>query len=54
MENIQKAIVAVIMAVLLLIETWFGWKSEYISEEWILSILAILTPFLVWLIPNKS
>lgn len=49
-----KAIVALIMAVLLIIEVWTGWKSEMITEEWVISILAILTPIIVFFVPNAK
>ena len=47
----EKAIVAVVMAVLLIIDQWFGthWGNEQVVE----TILAVLTPILVWLVPNR-
>ena len=48
-----KAIVATIMALLLIIEVWTGWKSDFITEEGLVTTLAVLTPILVWLIPNR-
>jgi hypothetical protein len=48
-----KAVVAVVMGLLLLIEAWTGWKSDVISEEWLLTIIAVLTPILVYFVPNR-
>lgn len=50
----SKAIVATIMAILLIIEEWTGWKSDLISEQGIITFLAVLTPVLVWAIPNRQ
>lgn len=52
MSAFNKAIVAVVMAVLTLVEVWGGWHFG-ISEDWVVSLLAILTPILVWLVPNR-
>lgn len=49
----NKAIVAVIMSVIALIEEFYG-KQLGISEEWVLTTIAILTPVLVWLVPNRN
>lgn len=48
----QKAIVAVIMAALLIIDAWFG--THWASESVVQTILAVLTPIFVWLIPNRQ
>jgi hypothetical protein len=40
-------IVAVILGALELIEDWTGWKSG-ITEEWILAVLAVVTPLIAW------
>ena len=49
----DKAYVAAIMAVLLIIETFTGW-SLGITEEWVITILAVITPIIVWLVPNAK
>jgi hypothetical protein len=57
MENIgaySKAIVATVMAILLIIEEWWGWKSDLITEQGIITVLAVLTPILVFFIPNRT
>lgn len=53
LAHYSKAIVAAVMALLLIIEAWTGWKSEMIDEAWVLTILGVLTPILVWLVPNR-
>lgn len=49
----NKAWVALLVAALIIIEDWTGWKSG-ITEEWIITILAVISPIVVWLIPNKT
>jgi hypothetical protein len=49
----SKAIAAAVVAVLALIEIFFGWDLG-IGEEWVLSILAVLGPIVVWLVPNRQ
>jgi hypothetical protein len=49
---LNKAIIAAVLAVLTLIEVWTGWKSG-ITEEYLLTVFAVLTPILVYLVPNK-
>jgi len=53
--SIDKALIALIMAALALVNLlsgheWFGG----VSEEAVAWIVAILTPILVWAIPNKA
>ena len=56
MGEFSKAIVALIMAILIILEQIYGWEitGSGITEEWITNVLAILTPILVWLIPNRT
>jgi hypothetical protein len=49
----DKAIVAAIMGILSLISLWTGWGIDFINEERIIALIAILTPIFVWLVPNK-
>jgi hypothetical protein len=49
---INKAIIAAILSILTLIEVWSGWSSG-ITEEYLITVFAVLTPILVWAIPNK-
>lgn len=48
----NKAIAAFILAGLTIIELWTGWGAPGITEEWIITVLALLTPIIVWLVPN--
>ena len=52
MNNYNKAWVALIMAIIIVVEDVTGWGSG-ITEEWVIATLAILTPILVWLVPNR-
>ena len=54
MQEYNKALVAFIMSALVLLEDLFGWTFGFVTEQGIIAILAILTPLLVWLIPNRS
>jgi hypothetical protein len=51
--SIDKALVAAIMAFLYLMNNVVGINIG-LSEATVTSIVAVLTPILVWLIPNKS
>lgn len=51
--SIDKALTAVVMAVLYFLSTFFN-ISLGLTEETVTSIIAAVTPILVWLIPNKS
>lgn len=50
--TIDKALAALVMAVLYLLNTFLGidlgWSAETIN-----TIIAAVTPVLVWLVPNK-
>ncbi len=47
-----KAIVALVGALIYLANTYLGWNLG-ISEEALNTIIAVLMPALVWLVPNK-
>lgn len=49
----NKALVALIMAILMVLEDWFGIAFPGLSEQWIITLLALITPILVWVTPNK-
>jgi hypothetical protein len=51
--SIDKALTAIVMAVLYLLNT-YGGIDIGLSQETVAAILAALTPILVWLIPNKE
>lgn len=51
--TIDKAIVAVIMAIVMILQN-LGWAPEFMNATWAQSIAAVITPFFVWLWPNKE
>lgn len=51
--TIDKALVALIMAVLFLLNHFFN-VNFGLDESTVTSIVAVLTPILVWAIPNKK
>lgn len=56
MAQYSKAWTALTMSVLAIISLYLGWESG-LSEEtvtaMITGIIALLTPLLVWLVPNR-
>jgi membrane-bound ClpP family serine protease len=51
----DKAIVAGIMALIGIVDLYFGWGfSEKLNEETVAAIVMLLVPFFVWLVPNKE
>lgn len=51
--SIDKALVAMVMGVLYILNTFFGLNVGWISQETVTTIIGLLTPVLVWAIPNK-
>ena len=51
--QLDKAIAAAIMAVISVIAL-AGGLSDVLTEEWVAGVVAVLTPILVWIIPNKK
>lgn len=49
----NKALGALLMAVLVVIDQVWGIGFGAITEEWITVLLAILTPVLVYFVPNR-
>lgn len=50
---IDKALVALVMGALSLMNLVFGWNLG-VSPETVSAIIAAVTPFLVYFIPNRS
>jgi hypothetical protein len=50
--GIEKMLIALVMSALGLIEVATGFSVSFISEEWLLSLIFVLTPILVWAAPN--
>ena len=53
MTSIDKALVALVMSVIYLANTFLGINFG-LTEETVTAIVAALTPILVWLVPNKQ
>ena len=51
--SIDKALVALVMALVFLANEWLGLTLN-VSPERIEMIIALITPAMVWLIPNRS
>ncbi len=51
--SIDKAIVGLIMAAVFLINNFTGWHFA-LSEDVVNGIAGVLTPFLIWLTPNRT
>jgi len=52
--SIDKALVALVMGLLFIIQTYTGFNLSWISAETIATIVGLITPVLVWAIPNKK
>jgi len=50
--SVDKALIAVVMAVIYLLNTFAGLHLG-VSEEFLNTVIAVITPILVYLIPNK-
>ena len=51
--SIDKALVAMVMGILFILNTFFGLNVSWISQETVATIIGLITPVLVWAIPNK-
>lgn len=51
--SIDKAIVALIMGLLSIGNLWFGFDLG-ITPDAVTSVIALLTPLIVWFVPNKK
>ena len=51
--TIDKALVAMVMGVLFILQTYVGLNTSWISQETVATIIGLITPILVWAIPNK-
>jgi len=55
MEQYAKAIAAGVVALATVLTLVFHAElPSWLTEEWVLSILAVLSPVLVFLIPNRA
>lgn len=51
--SIDKALVALVMGLLFIIQTYTDFNLSWISADTVTTIIGLLTPVLVWAIPNK-
>ena len=51
--TIDKALVALVMGILFIVQQFTGFNLGWISEAQVTTIIGLLTPVLVWAIPNK-
>lgn len=54
MERYNKAWIALVIAILGVLENVFGLSWIGISEEWVNTLFFVLTPILVYLVPNRG
>jgi hypothetical protein len=52
--SLDKALVAAIMGVLFIVQTFTGFSTSWISADTIATIVGVLTPVLVWALPNNT
>ena len=52
--SIDKALVAAIMGVLFIVQTYTGLRLPWAIPDTIVTIIGLVTPVLVWSIPNKN
>lgn len=51
--SVDKAVAAAIMAIISIIAL-SGGLSDTLTEEWVAGIVTVLTPIIVYLIPNRK
>ena len=52
--SMDKALAAMIMGILFIVQTYTGFSTSWISAEAVSTIVGLITPVLVWAIPNKA
>ncbi|MEN6644298.1 MAG: hypothetical protein ABFE08_17805 [Armatimonadia bacterium] len=53
-SSIDKALAALVMAVLFLINYFFGVNLSWVSQDTVATVIGLLMPVLVWAVPNKA
>lgn len=53
-SSIDKALVALVMGLLFIIQTYTGFSTSWITADTVSTIVGLITPVLVWAIPNKK
>jgi hypothetical protein len=52
--SIDKALTALIMGLLYIIQTYTGVSIGWLTPDAVATVIGLLTPVLVWAIPNKK
>jgi len=52
--SIDKAIAALIMAVVFLLNYFLGVNLGWLTQDTVATLVAALTPLIVWMVPNKK
>lgn len=52
--SIDKALVALVMGLLFIIQTYTGFSTSWITADTVSTIVGLITPVLVWATPNKK
>jgi hypothetical protein len=52
--SIDKALVAAIMGILFIVQTYTGLQLPWLTPDTIATIIGLITPVLLWAIPNKK
>ena len=52
--SIDKALVALVMGLLFIVQTYTGFSLSWISQDTVATIVGLVTPVLVWATPNKT
>ena len=52
--SIDKALVAAIMGILFIVQTYTGFSMAWATPDTIATIIGLVTPVLVWAVPNKK
>lgn len=52
--SIDKALVALIMSAIWLINFFFGLDLGWVTQDTVATIVGLITPILVWAVPNKA
>ena len=54
LTSIDKALVATVMGILLIVQTYTGFSLSWVTSETVSTIIGLITPVLVWAIPNTK
>jgi hypothetical protein len=53
-SSIDKALVALVMGLLFIVQTYTGFSTSWITADTVSTIVGLITPVLVWAVPNKK